>query len=81
MGTFNVELRAVGNHGCGREVKSGETMQPCRQPNCTDCITREFLEKLKAAGASVTEARIIHWPDGGPQILDDILREKRAGSF
>lgn len=81
MGTFLVTVRAVGNHGCQREKKGEDVLGDCGSPSCTDCITRSYVEKLKAIGTNVQEARVHHWPDGPNQILDNLLTGKRTGSF
>lgn len=90
MGTFRVEIQGVGNHGCGREVKDSGTLQPCGSPGCVDCITREYLDKLKASGVfydSHTDpklhgsARLIHWPGQRGEVIDDLLNGVRSGNF
>lgn len=81
MGTFVVGVRAVGNHGCQREKLHGEVVTGCGQPGCTDCITREYVSKLKASGASISEASITHWPDGEGTVIDNLRTGKRYGSF
>ena len=87
MGTFRVSVTAVGNHGCQRQMNGAEIITGCGQSGCTDCITREYVEKLKKA-ASVSEAYILHWPgsqvrpDGlGGEVLDNLLTERRLGRF
>jgi hypothetical protein len=80
MGTFRVEVQAVGGHGCQREKKSGEVVEGCGAPSCPDCITREYVSKLKASGASVESALLVHWPQSGT-IVDNLLDRKRVGSF
>jgi len=82
MGTFLVHIKAVGNHGCQREVKSGEAVIGCEKPHCTDCMVRELVRRLKRSGAEVSIANITHWPeqeDGG--IVDNLLTGIRKGSF
>lgn len=94
MGTFRVEVQAVGGHGCQREVKDGGTVEGCGSPSCPDCITREFVGKLKASGASFWTgnpdlpqpnsdgyARITHWPGQSGTVVDDLLTRIRHGSF
>jgi hypothetical protein len=80
MGTFNVHVQAVGNHGCQREVKSGGIVEGCGHPNCTDCITRKYIADLKAIGTSVESAVLTHWPQNNT-IVDNLLDKKRSGSF
>ena len=89
MGTFRVHVQAVGNHGCQREKSGTDVITGCGQPNCTDCITREFIRKLKASGASVSQAHIHHWPDTtlaradsfAGDVVDNLLSERRLGRF
>lgn len=81
MGQFIVSVDAVGNHGCSRDVGDGEFVVGCELPHCTDCITREYVRRLKRSGASLTSATITHWPGSESEVLDDLLTGKRAGSF
>jgi hypothetical protein len=81
MGTFNVSVQAVGNHGCQREKKDGEEVAGCGLPGCVDCITREFVAKLKSSGASFDFATLTHWPGQPSEVRDDLLTKKRKGSF
>ncbi len=81
MGQFIVKVDAVGNHGCQREVKDGGAVIGCERPGCTDCVTREFVRRLKRMGATVAEATITHWPGQASEVRDDLLTGKRTGSF
>lgn len=81
MGQFHVHVDAVGGHGCQREVKDGETVTGCGQPSCPDCITRDYVGKLKASGASVSEATLTHWPGQPSEVRDNLLTGHRRGSF
>ncbi len=90
MGTFRVEVQAVGGHGCQREIKSGGTTKDCGQPGCVDCISRRFVKALKDAGASFNSnggiesigyAKLTHWPHGHGTVNDDLLTGTRSGSF
>lgn len=91
MGTFRVEVQAVGNHGCQREVKNGEKVTGCGQPGCVDCLAREFVGKLQASGASfsyggqdpsnINYAKLTHWPGGNGTVTDDLLTGVRSGNF
>lgn len=81
MGMFRATIIAVGNHGCQRELKSGELVAGCGQPTCTDCITREYVAKLKASGASIQEATVHHWPGSEHEVLDNLQSTVRVGSF
>jgi len=87
MGTFRVTVVAVGNHGCQRDKSGSDVITGCGQPGCTDCITREYVAKLKSC-ATVSEAIIHHWPgsqlrpDGlAGDVVDNLLTERRLGRF
>lgn len=81
MGQFIFNLDAVGNHGCQRDRKDGEAVIGCERPNCTDCITREYVRRLKRSGADVSAAEIIHWPGQSGSVTDNLLTGIRRGSF
>ena len=88
MGTFRVEVQAVGNHGCDRNMKDGEVVKGCGQPNCVDCITRDYIGKLRTAGVAHFDgadansyARITHWPGQPSQVVDDLIGGVRRGNF
>ena len=81
MGTFKVEVTAVGGHGCQREFGDGEHVVGCEKQGCPDCMAREFVRRLKRSGASVTKATLVHWPDQVGQVHDDLLTGERRGTF
>jgi hypothetical protein len=90
MGTFRIEVQAVGGHGCQRHVKSGSAVGDCGEPTCVDCIGRRFVKALKDAGASfstyggiesVGYAKLTHWPHGHGTVTDDLLSGIRSGEF
>ena len=88
MGEFRVTVMATGNHGCQRGKSGTDIINGCGEPSCTDCITRRYLTALKASGAIVQEAYILHWPgshlrtDGlSGEVLDNLLVERRLGRF
>jgi len=80
VGNFRIEVNAVGGHGCQREKKVGSKIEDCRSPNCPDCIARRFVAELKAKGANVSDALLIHWPHN-EAIVDNLLTGERRGSF
>ena len=87
MGTFRVMVTAVGGHGCQRDKNGADVITGCGEPSCPDCITREYVRKLKQC-ASVSEAIIHHWPgsqvrpDGlAGDVMDNLLLERRLGRF
>lgn len=84
MGMFRVTVVAMGNHGCERDqhrIAPHQDVQGCGYPGCTDCVTREYVEKLKASGATVSEATIHHWPGQIGEVVDNLLTKKRIGQF
>ena len=82
MGNFNINVDAVGGHGCSRDVKDGEVVAiGCGQPGCPDCLARKFVAELKAQGQIVNSARLTHWPGEKGQVIDDLLSGIREGSF
>jgi hypothetical protein len=81
MGTSVITVRVVGNHGCQRGAKDGDTLVDCGQPGCVDCQARRFVKQLAETGASIVEAHQLHWPDSEPHILDDLKQNKRLGHF
>jgi hypothetical protein len=82
MGQFIVKVDAVGNHGCERGVKDGEHVTVgCQMPGCTDCLTREYVRRLRRSGAMLNAVTITHWPGSESQVTDDLLTGKRTGSF
>lgn len=83
MGTFRVEVQAVGNHGCQRDKADGETVDGCGHPGCTDCVARDFVAKLRATGASIERATVAHWPHQTPQPgpVDNLLTKTRDKPF
>ncbi len=92
MGTFRIEIQAVGSHGCSREVKSGEVVRRCGDPSCPDCLARDFVKRLKDAGVyfdlgptndpgSLAYAKLTHWPYGHGTVTDDLLTGVRRGDF
>jgi hypothetical protein len=81
MGQFIVHVDATGNHGCQRDRKDGEHVVGCEQAHCTDCITREYVRRLKRSGTMLTAATITHWPGQAGEVRDDLLSGRRSGSF
>lgn len=86
MGTFRIEIQAVGAHGCQREVGDGETVEPdCGNARCPDCLTREFVTELRSIGVDFGSgaglAVLTHWPGEAHAVEDDLLSLKRHGKF
>lgn len=80
MGQFIFKVDAVGNHGAEREVGDGGTLSGTDEVT-VDHFFFDAVEKLKAAGCSVTEAKLIHWPGQSSEVTDDVLSKVRHGSF
>lgn len=70
MGDFRFEMNMVGGHGCQREKKDGEVIEPCGSASCPDCICAEFVEKMRTAGVNVKDATLVHWPNSRSAVLD-----------
>ncbi len=81
MGMFRVTVEATGGHGCQREKGDGEHVVGCERSGCPDCITREFVRRLRRCGAMVSKAQLVHWPDQVGQVHDDLLTGERRGTF
>lgn len=82
MGTFKIEITAVGGHGQDRSKKDGEVVNFYEQGAQTpDAIAKTFTEILKHNGCSVSEATITHWPDTPTEVKDDLLTGIRKGKF
>jgi hypothetical protein len=93
MGTFRIEIQAVGGHGCQREIKDGGHVQGCGLSGCPDCIARRAVEALQTAGVFfdlknnldnpdvANYARVTHWPGQPSAVVDDLLTGIRKGSF
>jgi hypothetical protein len=81
MGDFRLEVNATGGHGCQREVKTGQEVTGCGRTDCPDCLAREFVAKLRAAGNSIKDALLIHWPNGTGTVVDNLVSKQRSGNF
>jgi hypothetical protein len=81
MGQFRVTVLATGNNGCQRDKGDGQIVIGCERPGCVDCITREFVRRLKRAGCVMERADLIHWPDTTYKVHDDLLAGIRVGEF
>jgi hypothetical protein len=84
MGMFRATVVATGNHGCQRDehrAAPGADVEGCGRADCTDCITREYVARLKASGATIQEASIHHWPGQMGEVVDNLVTKKRIGTF
>lgn len=81
MGDFTILVKGNGGHGCARETKNGQPVEPCRQQSCPDCQARTFVGQLQDRGCQVKEATLIHWPGEAGEVRDDLLTGIRTGQF
>ena len=81
MGTYKIEIEAVGGHGADRTAKPGDTLNLGEPgPFNPDAIAKQFVDALAATGGLVS-ATLTHWPDTTP-IVDDLKAGVRlARSF
>jgi hypothetical protein len=86
MGTFNINITAVGGHGCERKARAGEKLYGrCGRFTCPDCIAYDFTQRLKQMGVfnhGEGKAEFTHWPGQDGQVVDDMLtNERKSGNF
>ena len=81
MGDFRIEINATGGHGCQRDLGDKALIEGCGAINCPDCIARKFVAELKASGASIKDALLIHWPNSNGTIVDNLVTKMRGGNF
>jgi len=82
MGTFKIEITAVGGHGVDREVKDGEIVNFFKEGNQTPDAIAKFMElNLRNSGCMIDSATITHWPGQESQVVDDLITGKRSGNF
>lgn len=80
MGNYRIIVDAMGGHGCERSVLDGQSTIGCQQRNCPDCVTREYVRRLKSIN-TVNSAFLIHWPSSPDQVVDNLLTGERIGDF
>ena len=87
MGTFNINITAVGGHGCERKAKAGDPLYSrCGRFDCPDCMAHELVQRMKQRGmffnATTDRAEFTHWPGTTTEVVDDLLTNKRVkGQF
>jgi hypothetical protein len=81
VGTFVVNVKAVGGHGCQRGIRDGDEALGCGEDTCPDCTARRFVADLRRKGNSIVEATLTHWPGEPGAVVDDLVTGKRKGSF
>jgi hypothetical protein len=82
MGTFKIEITAVGGHGVDRAKKDGEIVDFNAEGEFSpDAIAKRFVSELKRFGSNVERATIIHWPGDPSEVKDDLLTGIRKGNF
>jgi hypothetical protein len=87
MGTFNINITAVGGHGCDRKAKQGEKLYArCGRFDCPDCMAHELVQRMRQRGmfgnSSQDSAVLTHWPGEPSEVQDDMLKNERVkGQF
>jgi hypothetical protein len=82
MGNFRIVINAVGGHGDAREVLDGGQLSYKNYPaNSVDAVAFEAIDKLKQRGCTITDAKLMHWPDTVGEVVDDLKTQRRNGSF
>ena len=82
MGTFKIEITAVGDHGRDRNKKDGEMVNFYDEGAITpDARAKTLVELLRHDGAIIEKATITHWPDDPSEVVDDLDSGERKGNF
>jgi hypothetical protein len=88
MGTFNINITAIGGHGCDRKAKAGDKLYArCGRFDCPDCMAHELVQRMKQRGMFGSDptndrAELTHWPGTTSEVVDDMLTNQRAkGQF
>lgn len=86
MGDYRLEVKGVGGHGCDRAAAESAVIRYETDPEhlrwCTDCLFRNFVERLCLVPGTVREATLTHWPGTVDEVIDDVLGGRRAsGGF
>lgn len=82
MGTFRIEIEAVGGHGVERDVKDGEVVNHFSEGMQTpDALAKHFVQFLESNGIHPDSAKLIHWPGQDGEVTDDLLTGIRTGNF
>ena len=82
MGTFRIEITAVGGHGLDRDKKDGEIVDFKKEGEYSpEALTLKAIAEMKHFGINVQEAKIVHWSGEVKTIEDDLLTGKRTGNF
>ena len=73
MGQFNINVTAIGGHGCERRAKEGDQLYGrCQRLTCPDCLAYDFVQLLRQKGFQVESAIFTHWPNTPQEVIDDI---------
>ena len=82
MGTFKIEITAVGGHGQDRGKKEGEVVNFNEGGEFTpDAIALKLVNELQDKGNSIESATITHWPGESSEVVDDLVTGIRKGNF
>ena len=82
MGTFKIEITAVGGHGQDRSKKDGEKVDFTEGGYYSpEALAIRAINEFKHFGMVPSEAKIIHWPGEASEVQDDLLSGVRKGNF
>jgi len=82
MGSFRIEINAVGGHGVDRDVKDGEIVNFFKEGSTTpDAIAKSIVLILQHHGVMVDTATLTHWPGQEGEVQDNLITGKRKGNF
>lgn len=83
MGSFKIEIEAVGGHGDDRKAEAGDHLDLAKG-NTPDSIAYEFVAMLRDKGffQNGGSATLTHWPGTKTEVVDDLIACRRLhGSF
>lgn len=81
-GEYTILIKAMGRHGCRREVPSGGVViEGCGRMDCPDCQARHFINILRTTGALIIMGEMTHWPGSQHAVTDNLKTGVRRGNF
>ena len=83
MGSFRIEIQAVGGHGVDRTPKEGERVNFYKDGiNTPDATAKQIVDMMTKLGYPIESAKLIHWPGDAGEVVDDLLSDTREkGNF
>jgi len=82
MGSFKIEITAVGGHGVDRDVKDGEVVNFFKEGNFTpDALAKTFERLVAHYGNQIESATMTHWPGDPNEVVDNLVTGVRKGNF